>query len=211
MLYNRILPIMLLTAVVGDFAVPYLLAPLYKGYSHTRFVMSVLGNPSSPVRVAYNAWLVLLGVLLLLSCRFLYARFFPVSKGLAIATVVLVAAFALGAGVLSGLFSVNESKEVVTTASRIHGAGAALGFTLLLFAPLLLAVLFFKEGHSYEGIFSLVCFVAAFGFFVLFVMAGKQEFQNTAIAWEGVWQRLTLLFMYLPFAEVAVSELLRTR
>lgn len=33
-----------------------------------------------------------------------------------------------------------------------------------------------------------------------FVMADKPRFAHTVIAWEGLWQRLTLLFMYLPLA-----------
>lgn len=41
--------------------------------------------------------------------------------------------FAVGAGLISGFFSVNESKEMVTTASKIHGVGAAIGFMTLLF------------------------------------------------------------------------------
>lgn len=208
---NRILSIMILIAIVGDFAVPYILAPFYKGYSHTRSVMSSLGNPSSPVRMLYNIWLVVLGVLLLVSCKLIYIRFLSVSKGLSIALIVLVEAFAIGAGVISGLFSVNERKDVVTIASQIHGIGASVGFMLLLFAPLLLAILFFKENHRFEGGFSLVCFVAAFVFFGLFIMAEKQPFQNTIIALEGLWQRLTLLFMYLPFLGVAISELLQIR
>ncbi len=206
---NRILSIIMLIAIVGDFAVPYILAPFYEGYSHTRSVMSSLGNPKSPVRMLYNIWLVLLGGLLLFSCRFIYVRFLPVSKGLSITLTVLVAAFAIGAGVISGLFSVNERKDVVTTASQIHGIGASVGFMLLLFAPLLLAILFFKGNNRFEGIFSLVCFVAAFVFFGLFIMAEKRSFQNTIIVLEGLWQRLTLLFMYLPFASIAISELLQ--
>ena len=59
--------IFLIISAVGDFAVPYILAPFYHGYSHTRQVMSVLGNPKSPVRRWYNEWLVLLGIGLLAS------------------------------------------------------------------------------------------------------------------------------------------------
>lgn len=173
--------------------------------------MSVLGNPSSPVRIIYNAWLILLGILLLISSKLIFIKFFDISKGLSIAVIILLAAFAIGAGILSGIFSVNESKEVVTVASKIHGIGASMGFMLLLFAPLLLAFLSFKTSNTFEGVFSLLCFVFAFIFFVLFVMADKPKFQNTVITFEGLWQRLTLFFMYIPFAYVAVSELLSAK
>ena len=38
---------------------------------------------------------------------------------------------------MSGLFSVNESKDKVTFASKIHGAGSAFGFMALMFFPFL--------------------------------------------------------------------------
>ncbi len=201
----------MIAAIVGDFAIPYMIAPFYKGYAHKTFVMSVLGSPSSPVRIIYNAWLILLGVLLLISSKLVFIQFFDVSKGLSIAVILLLTVFAIGAGILSGIFSVNESKEAVTIASRIHGMGASIGFMLLLFAPLLLAILYFKTNDIFEGMVSLLCFVFAFIFFVLFIMADKPKLQNTVIAFEGLWQRLTLLFMYIPFAYLAISELLSSK
>lgn len=201
----------MLSAVIGDFAIPYMIAPFYKGYSHTASVMSILGNPSSPVRIVYNAWLILLGILLLISSKLIFIKFFHISKGFSIAVMLILAVFAIGAGILSGIFSVNQSKDVITVASKIHGVGASIGFMLLLFAPLLLAILFFKTSDTFEGVFSLLCFIFSFVFFILFILADKPEFQNTVISFEGLWQRLTLLFMYIPFASVAVSELLLTK
>ena len=65
---RKMLSICLLVACVLDCTIPYLLAPFYKGYSHMDSVMSALGNPDSPVRVMYDPWLSLLGILLSLSC-----------------------------------------------------------------------------------------------------------------------------------------------
>jgi len=62
----------MLIAVIGDFAVAYFLAPFYKSYNHKTMVMSVLGNPDSPVRVYYNIWLVTLGLLLSASVFTIY-------------------------------------------------------------------------------------------------------------------------------------------
>ena len=66
---------------------------------------------------------------------------------LAILQLISILTFAIGAGILSGLFSVNESKDVVTVASKIHGAGAAIGFMTLLFFPLFSAIFEFKIGQ----------------------------------------------------------------
>lgn len=205
---NKALGVILLIALLGDFVVPYTIAPFYKGYSHSTFVMSSLGNPNSPVHKIYNLWLIILGVLLLISNRLIYIRYQSISESLTISVIVLLTTFALGAGVISGLFSVNESKEIVTTASKLHGIGASIGFIFLLFVPLMLSILSFKGNTIGSGIFFLLCFILAFIFFILFIIAEKPKFKNTKIEKEGLWQRLTLLFMYLPLICISISELI---
>jgi len=202
------LAIIMLIAIIGDFAVPYIIARHYKGYSHKIFVMSTLGNSKSPVHIIYNVWLVILGILFLISSRLLWFKFFDISRGLSIALILLIDIFAVGAGIIAGIFKVNENKEIVTVSSKIHGIGSAIGFMLLLFASLLLSFLFFKNNDFIEGVFSIICFIFSLIFFILFVLSDKPKFKNTIIEFEGLWQRLTLFFMYLPFAYVAIKELI---
>ncbi|QZY53775.1 DUF998 domain-containing protein [Crassaminicella profunda] len=198
---------LLIIAIVGDFIVPYILANFYKGYNHKRMVMSTLGNPNSPVRIYYNIWLVILGILLIITSFNLYQYYFWVSKPLSIAVFVLILFFAIGAGILAGIFSVNESKEMETIASKIHGVGSALGFMALLFVPLLLSILSFKIKDLRTAIVCLISFVFSLIFFVLFIMSDKSQLQYTIIANEGIWQRLLLLFMYLPFGYIAIRNI----
>jgi hypothetical protein len=40
-------------------------------------------------------------------------------------------------------------------------------------------------------------------------MSDKEEFANTAIANEGLWQRLNLIFMYMPLFIVAVKGIIK--
>ena len=199
----------LLAATGLDLLLPFLLAPFYPGYSHRRQVMSVLGSPESPVRWVYRVWLVALGLLLCAATPDLWAAFgnrSPVLTGLLIAVLCV---FALGAGVLAGLFSVNADKAVETAASRIHGVGSVLGFLALAFAPLLVALLAFRDGAGGAGVFSLICFALDVCCFTLFVMADKEAWRGTRLAQEGTWQRLALLFMYLPLAVLAASQLIQ--
>ena len=46
-------------------------------------------------------------------------------------------------------------------------------------------------------------------FFVLFVMSDKPEFENTFIQNEGLWQRLNLIFMYLPLVIVSIQRIIQ--
>ena len=96
----------------------------------------------------------------------------------------------------------------MTAASKIHGAASVIGFMLFLIVPLFVAILSFKSGEIATGVASVVCFVLALVFFVLFVMSDKEEFSKTVIANEGLWQRLNLVFMYMPLVIIAVKQIL---
>ena len=193
----------LLIAMAGDLLVSLILPLFYSGYNSLNMSISALGNPSSPVRIPFNVWMFAEGVLFLLALPAVHARFHSVSAGLTGVLVVFIAVFAVGACILTSFFCVNESRDVVTTASKIHAAGSVTGFMLFLFVPLLAALLFFKGHDTVMGIVSIASFVLALVFFSLFVMSDKPEFKNTFVDHEGLWQRLNLLFMYLPLAAAA--------
>ena len=197
----------LIVAMAGDLIVSFVLSLFYKGYKSRKMSISALGNPSSPVRIPFNIWMLIEGLLFLLALPAVYGYFHPVSGGITIVMLVFIAAFAVGSCILTCFFSVNESKDVVTLASKIHGAGSVIGFMLFLVVPLLVAILSFKSQDTVMGVISIVSFVLALVFFALFVMSDKPEFKNTLINNEGLWQRLNLVFMYLPLAAIAVNNI----
>lgn len=197
----------LLIAIVGDMLIPFILAPFYKGYSNSLMTVSVLGNDQSPVRLAFNLWMLLEGILFLVSIPAIYDYYYKESMTLITISVIFIAVFAIGACILTCFFSVNETKDLVTTASKIHGIGSIIGFMLFLFVPLLFAILSFKGNDKLAGIICVVSFILAFLFFVLFVMADKPEFSKTIVAKEGLWQRMNLLFMYLPLGYISVKNI----
>ena len=200
--YGRIF---LLTAMAGDLLMSLILPLFYREYRILTMSISALGSPSSPVRVPFNLWMLAEGALFLLALPAVWHRFRPVSAGLAGVLVACIAVFAVGACVLTCFFSVNESREVVTTASKIHAAGSVTGFLLFLFVPLLVAALSFLDHRTATGVASTASFVLALAFFVLFVMSDKPAFQGTFVDREGLWQRLNLLFLYLPLALAACA------
>ena len=197
----------LLIAVVGEMLIPIILAPFYKGYKTTTMAISTLGNNNSPVRLPFNLWMLIAGALFLAATPAIYNAYYQASKSLSMVSVLFIGIFAIGACIFTCFFSVNETKDVVTTASKIHGAGSAIGFMLFLFVPLFLAILSFKSNDKSTGMISAVSFALALLFFVLFIMADKTQFQRTLVAKEGLWQRLNLLFMYLPLGYIAASNL----
>lgn len=201
----------LLLAILGDILIPFILAPFYHGYSHMSMAISALGNPLSPVREIFNFWMLLEGMLFLFAIPAIHNYYSRISKPLISTVIVFIVIFAVGACIFTCFFSVNEAKEVVTTASKIHGVGSVLGFMVFLFVPLLLAILEFKNNDKINGGIAVVSFIIAFLFFVLFVMSDKPELRNTIIAKEGLWQRLNILFMYLPLGVISVRNIIRMK
>jgi len=189
--FYSLLPLFLLL----DLVIPFLLAPTYPGYRHTRQVMSVLGNRSAPFHTVYTLWLLFLGTAILLTCAQLCPLLWGRSGGLSLALAAILIIYALGGCILSGLFPVSETKAMETLSAKIHGFGSVLGFLALTFAPLVVALFYFKGRQTSLALCALTCFILALVFFVLFVMADKPRFAHTVIAWEGLWQRLTLLFI----------------
>lgn len=173
---NRFFNMILLFTIIGEFIVPWILEQFYSEYNSKIMVMSVLGSPQSPVRLVYNLWLVWLGGFLAYTAGVYFMSFrakFPV---LAVFMLLSIGFFAVGAGLISGFFSVNESKYIVTTASKIHGIGAAIGFMALLLFPLLNGIVSFKQNGTLEGIISISSFVLSLIFFACFVMGDKEQF-----------------------------------
>lgn len=199
---SNILPILLIT----DLVIPFLLAPTYKGYNHLKEVMSVLGNSKAPLHLMYQIWLIMFGVAILISTLQFYPTIEKVSNVIAIVLSFVIIIYAIGACILSGIFSVGETKNLETLSAKIHGYGSAIGFLLLAFAPLLIGLYFFKISNGLLGSLSLICFISAIVFLVLFVMADKPNYRRTIIAFEGLWQRLSLLSMYLPIMAVCIFQ-----
>lgn len=200
--FSNILPFLLF----ADLIIPFLLAPTYKGYNHLTQVMSVLGNSKAPLHLIYNIWLVVFGVAILISTLQLYPVIAQVSNPISIMLFSVIVIYALGGCILSGIFSVGETKSLETLSAKIHGYGSVIGFLLLTFAPLFVGLYFFKVSNGLLGILSLICFIFAIGFFTLFVMADKPNYRGTIIAFEGLWQRLSLLSMYLPITILCIFQ-----
>ena len=92
--------------------------------------------------------------------------------------------------------------------SKIHGVGAAIGFMALLFFPLLNGIVSVKQKDIIGSVISISSFFLALAFFICFIMGDKEQFQNTILKYEGLWERLTLFCMYVPFIYRAIGSIL---
>ncbi len=136
-----------------------------------------------------------------------YIVYSEVSKGYASAGTIILLIFGIGAGIISGIFSVNDVKKIETIASKIHGIGAGIGFLVLTFIPLVVGVISYKENDSIIGIISIVFFILSLLLFVLFIMSEREVYQNSIIGLSGLWQRLLLGSMYIPLLLIAFKNI----
>ena len=121
-------------------------------------VMSALGSPESPVRRQYSLRLLWLGAFLLYAALRFYRADVPGAPVLSALRLLCLGVFAVGAGLVTGLFSVGSSKHEKTVPTNIHGIGAAIGFTALLFHSLLEALGAFAQGRPLLGGVDLAAF-----------------------------------------------------
>lgn len=88
--------------------------------------MSVLGNSKAPLHSIYNIWLVAFGVAILISTLQLYPTVAQVSSSISIMLFFVIVIYAVGGCILSGIFSVGETKSLETLSAKIHGYGSVM-------------------------------------------------------------------------------------
>lgn len=178
---------------------PFVLAKFYKGYSHKRMALSVLGAKQSPVKRFYNAWCIVSGLCFVACSTYIAALR---TTGLTVAVAVLLSVYGFACEIISGFFPLNERKEDIDLSSKIHGGFSAIGFMCLLPVPLLIGIYFIK--NLAVSIISILCFAFAMLFFCFFIMGDKEKFKDTILAYEGIWQRLIILSCYIPIAVYSI-------
>jgi hypothetical protein len=65
----------------------------------------------------------------------------------------------------------------------------------------------FRSHDIIQGTVCMIAFVLAILFFVFFIMGDKDNFKDTIFSYEGLWERLSLFFMYVPFLYIAIDNL----
>ena len=85
----------LLIAMAGDLIVSFVLSLFYSGYNNLKMSISALGNPASPVRIPFNIWMLIEGVLFLLAIPSIHKLYHEISGGITVTMIVFIIAFAV--------------------------------------------------------------------------------------------------------------------
>ena len=146
-----------LTAVIGDFVVPYLLGKKYPNYSNLKDTISTLGTSRSPVKKKLSCWLITLGILLIIF-SIGHVFIFTVYSWKHILYLLGLVIFGMGS-ILAGIFPEDVKGKKETMSGKIHGISSGLGFRFLIFNPLWMSLII--ENNNLK-IFNILFFVIGF-------------------------------------------------
>ncbi len=194
-------------ACFADYAITYILAIYYPGYSHLTDTMSKLGATKSPVGKLMSGWWVLLCLLLLIFAVGFYFRFRHRGKPV-ILPFILIAIYALGEGMGSGLFPADYLKKGFTLSLIIHDTFSGIGVGSIIILPLFMVKLFPKE--KFKGFFKLSVFVSVFGPLMLILFSLAKLYNNPdnfILFYKGLWQRLMMGNYYIYLITIAIFML----
>lgn len=188
--------------VLIDCLLPFLLGLGYPEYNHLTMVISALGSNQSPVRIFFYIWMAILGVSFMFIGIQLYRWYRQTSKVLSLVLLVITIIYAVCDCVISSIFSIGNSKEMNTLPEILHGYGSAIGCTLFVLGGLIAALLLKKSKSRYTKVL-LVSFVLALVTFTIFVTSENVSSDAVGVyrifGFEGLWQRISFVFMYIPF------------
>jgi hypothetical membrane protein len=197
--------LILIMTLLMYFIFAHILSLFYPNYSNTKDVISLLGNPDSPVASIFRVWFILVGLLICVSAINFYIVYNSISHTLASIGAILLFIFGISSGIIAGIFSLDKEKRLKTKASIIHSISVGFGFTCLGFTPIIISLICFKNKDNVIAITSLFCFTLSLIFSTLFILSEKKFFKKTIVGFNGLWQRLFLATLYFPLLLIAVN------
>lgn len=190
MLFAALALIISIIAAIGDFAVTTIIGIQYKEYNSLTDSQSDLGTYNSPVAIYMNTWEVILGLLLLTCAWCLYRTGYFCSRTQKLG-LILLAIYAIGEGIGSGLFPFNHINGELTSTGWVHSIFSGFGITSMVILSFLLVRLF--PGKRSPQLNKLFLFYAIMGaVFIIFCLLSRGNFLHQV----GLWQRLYLVAYY---------------
>lgn len=195
----------LVLAVVSEIALPFVLGAFTPNYSQINDLISTFGEDGGTTRIVFKIWQATNGTLFLLAIPAFYAYFKPTSSKLALGLAIMIAVFAIGDCWITALFDQQQNATGwKMIAGMIHEYGTGIGFSGLLIGIFLLWRLVLLQGQKITGMILVGLFGFALFFMLLFSWPRLPILNQWTLPYRGLWQRLNLLFLYLPYTYIAL-------
>lgn len=206
---KKLSPLFLILAVVGDFSLPYFLGRFYPDFDQMTMIISQLGEPTSPVQSYFNNTSVVTGTLFVLSSFGVYAFFRPESRRFAQILAGVIALYGFGDCILTGLVHISESASFFSPAYFLHAAFSGISMVAMMFVPLLLAYQANRKHQRVRSLFYLACLIGSILALILFAAYYLPVIGSLLSSTRGLWQRLSLLLLYLPALSIAFRQIIK--
>lgn len=198
-------------AVISEWVLPLVLASFVPGYLQFTNLISDFGEVESPTHMAFKVWEVVNGLLFLLSAPAFYAYFKNTSKKLSGWFTTMLIIFSLTDCVFTGLFDRATSSNTQDITGMIHNYSSGIGDTALLISMFVLLKLYRMQGKTAIATLLLGAFIISLGIQFLFVYPRIMPDSQFKIPYRGLWQRLNLWLLYMPFLLISVKEIFKKK
>ncbi|MGM0239000.1 DUF998 domain-containing protein [Enterococcus sp. AZ103] len=207
-LLKTLSPYFLLLACLGDFSLPYLLGSAYPGFNQKTMLISQLGEKSSPVQQIFNHGSIITGSLFVLSSVGIYQFFSLESSLFAKILAAAIALYGIGDCILSSLIQLDPAAENFRNPTYLLHAGfTAIAMIGMLLVPLILAGRAYIIGNLFPVLFFIICLIGAIITLILFASYYLPIVGKYLVSTHGLWQRLSLIFLYLPAIAMALIQI----
>ena len=188
-IFYNILFIPLLSAVLSDLLLPFIISTKYPRYNHLIQTISTLGTDDSPVQKYQCANLIIVGILFIIFS--IGQQFFITHRNWAFNWYFIgILIFGIGC-IFAGFFPEDVKGVSETSSGIIHGIASGIGFLFLILNPLW--AIWIKEFSNVKT-YNLICFVLGLITFTLFLLSEKKT--KGVLRFTGLFQRLNLIFLY---------------
>lgn len=196
-------------AVISEWILPLALAPFVPGYLQFTNLISDFGEVGVPTHMAFKVWEVINGLLFLLSAPAFYEYFKGTSKKLASWFTAMLIIFSMTDCLLTGIFDRALTSNTQSITGMIHNYSSGIGDTALLISMFFLLKLYQKQGKKLITTLLLVAFIVSLGIQFLFVYPRIMPDSQFKIPYRGLWQRLNLWLLYMPFLLISIKNMFK--
>ena len=197
----------MILVIISELTFPFIFAKFYPDYNPVTMLISDFGEDGSPIKTAFKMWQLIDGGLFLLAIPSFYERFKHTSKPLAKWLSIMLVGFAVGDCLITGIFDRSTNASKIDIESIIHDYLSGAGFVALLLAVYILIKLYKVEKRYLFVQILIIIFILSVCFMILFAAPKIPIVNQIPIPYRGLWQRLNLLFLYLPFLLVSLKNL----
>lgn len=201
----------LIVAVLSELALPFVLGHFISGYHQTEMLISSFGESGMKTRAAFRIWEVINGFLFLMAAPAFLQRFKQIASFSAVSLSICLVIFGIGDCMITGIISRARTTEEVSLLSLLHNYASGAGFVAMLLGNLLLIYLFYLEKNFRLVSCFFIIFIFSGLFMLLFALPKIPVVNQFQVSHRGLWQRLNLLFLYLPFLIVSLKSITKKK